>query len=72
MYPNPAKDMLNVKSTNQFAATSADIYSLEGKLIGTEKVQSGSIKVSHLQKGVYLITLKSDTGKQFSTKFIKG
>lgn len=72
VYPNPAKEVLNVKSTNQFVATSADIYSMEGKLIGTEKVQSGSIKVSHLQKGVYLITLKSDSGKQFSTKFIKG
>jgi hypothetical protein len=72
VYPNPAEEVLNIQSTNQFVATSADIYSLEGKLIGTEKVQSGSIKVNHLQKGVYLITLKSDNGKQFSTKFIKG
>lgn len=72
LYPNPAKEVLNIKATSQFNATAATIYTLDGKLVGTEKVQSGSIKVGHLQKGVYLITLKADNGKQFSTKFIKG
>lgn len=72
LYPNPAKEVLNIKATNQFNATSATLYTLDGKLLGTEKIQSGSIKVGHLQKGIYLITLKADNGKQFSTKFIKG
>ncbi len=71
LYPNPAQDVLNIKSTSLFNATSAIIYSIDGKQISTETVQQGRIKVNHLSKGVYLVTLKADNGKQFNTKFIK-
>lgn len=72
VYPNPAKEVLNIKSTAKFNASTAEIFSIDGKHISTEKVENSSIKVNHLQKGMYLITLKSDAGKQYSTKFIKG
>ena len=72
LYPNPVKDVLNIKNTGTFEAVGAAIYSPEGKLVSNEKVTGNSIKLHNLAKGTYVIILKDRSGRQFSTKFIKG
>lgn len=72
LYPNPAKETLNIKSTNNFTAVKASIYSLEGKLVRTENISGSSIPVQQLSKGTYLIILQGKDGKQYTSKFIKG
>lgn len=72
LYPNPAKDVINIKADKSFNPVSAAIYSLEGKLLLNEKVTDSKVKVSHLAKGTYIIILKGSSGKQYSKKFIKG
>ncbi|WP_276877839.1 reprolysin-like metallopeptidase [Chryseobacterium joostei] len=54
LYPNPAKDILNISNT-----TSEDykILDMGGKLIDSGKLQRGSVNVSGLIKGAYMIQI---------------
>lgn len=54
LYPNPAKDILNISNT-----TSEDykIFDMGGKLISSGKLQRGSVNVSGLIKGAYMIQI---------------
>ena len=72
VYPNPAKDVLNITSAENFEAVNATVYALDGKQVSNEKVSGSGIKVSHLAKGTYIVLLKDKSGRQYSSKFIKG
>lgn len=69
IYPNPVKNILNIK--NSGLISEFEIYSMEGKKVMTgNDVNNSKIDVSTLQKGNYVIKLKSK-GKEQTTKFIK-
>jgi hypothetical protein len=72
LYPNPAKETLNIKGTNNFTAVKASIYGLDGKLVKSTNVIDLSIPVQQLTKGTYIIILQEKSGKQYTSKFIKG
>ncbi|MFP9115167.1 FG-GAP-like repeat-containing protein [Flavobacterium sp. RHBU_3] len=72
LYPNPAKDVLNIKNTGSFTPTEASIFTVEGRLVSTEKIKDGKVNVQHLAKGTYVIQLKAASGKQLGSRFIKG
>ncbi|MEG0928642.1 DUF7619 domain-containing protein [Chryseobacterium sp.] len=55
IYPNPAKDILYVKSTNE--VTKVEIYDTAGRVITSMGTKGNSVDVSHLPKGNYLIKL---------------
>lgn len=63
VYPNPAKDVLNISNT-----TSEDykIFDMSGKLISSGKLERGSVNVSGLIKGAYVIQIG-----EISKRFIK-
>lgn len=63
LYPNPAKDILNISNT-----TSEDykIFDMGGKLISSGKLQRGSVNVSGLIKGAYMIQIG-----EITKRFIK-
>ena len=63
LYPNPARDILNVSNT-----TSEDykIFDMGGKLINSGKLKGGSVNVSGLVKGAYVIQVG-----EVSKRFIK-
>ncbi|MXN92443.1 T9SS type A sorting domain-containing protein [Flavobacterium sp. Sd200] len=71
LYPNPAKETLNIKSSNNFSAIKASIYSLDGKLAAQEDISNSAISVRHLTKGTYVIVLHDKNQKSITTKFIK-
>ncbi|MCT2407468.1 T9SS type A sorting domain-containing protein [Chryseobacterium antibioticum] len=71
VYPNPAKDFIGFKGNTE-NYTTANIYSLDGKLIKTSDIQSGNVQISELPPASYFIEIKrknSETKK--NTKFIK-
>lgn len=70
-YPNPVKDILNYSSDEKMREI--NIYDGAGKKIQTNKVESnqGNIDVSALSNGVYIISGKTDSGKQETFKMIK-
>lgn len=61
VYPNPAKDILYISNT-----TNEDykIFEMGGKLINSGKLERGSVNVSSLVKGVYMIQV-GDISKRF-------
>lgn len=69
IYPNPVKDILHIKNDNEISEF--EIYSMEGKKLMTgNDINNSKLDVTILQKGNYLIKLKSK-GKEQTTKFIK-
>ncbi|WP_159475096.1 reprolysin-like metallopeptidase [Chryseobacterium sp. 18068] len=63
LYPNPARDILNVSNT-----TNEDykIFDMGGKLINSGNLKAGSVNVSDLVKGAYVIQVG-----EVSKRFIK-
>lgn len=65
VYPNPGKDLVNIKFTNQNEPYDVTIYDVSGKLVFSklnnklnhDKV--GTFNVGHLIKGDYVISIKS-------------
>ncbi|WP_379963351.1 T9SS type A sorting domain-containing protein [Epilithonimonas sp. UC225_85] len=71
IYPNPAKDILTIKTENNQKLSTADLYSSNGIFIKQIEFKSNSeINVSQLPKGVYILKIKSENFYS-STKFIK-
>lgn len=68
VYPNPAKDVLNIRSKQEIIK--AEIYDATGRIISSISVTGNSISVSELSKGNYI--LKAFTkDKLLVQKFIK-
>lgn len=68
LYPNPAEDFLHL--TNVSSKANYTIYGLTGQVVSKGIVEDSKIKVSHLLKGVYMISIDHQ-GKTFKQKFIK-
>ncbi|MDW8850843.1 T9SS type A sorting domain-containing protein [Flavobacterium sp. MMLR14_040] len=72
LYPNPAKDVLNITATQSVEIQSLSIYDILGQLIiAVPNAKSAStIDISKLRTGNYFVKVKSDKGSS-SMKFIK-
>jgi hypothetical protein len=75
IYPNPAKDKLNITSKElQGKISNIIIYDLMGKLIYEKKYEDGvtetDIDISSFKQGIYSLKLKSNKG-EIINKFIK-
>ncbi len=69
IFPNPAKDFLNVLvETKENKTADLKIYDITGKLIQTNKldIEAGKsslkIKLENINKGIYLVQIKTDKG----------
>lgn len=72
IYPNPVRDYLTVNyNTNQ--AYDIAVYNSLGKLLTTyEKAKSNfQVPVEHLANGLYFISVKDESGKKATLKFVK-
>ena len=67
IYPNPATDILNVKTQDKI--TGISVFDFSGKLIDT-KINNGQINVSALPKGNYIVKIITDKAV-YQEKFIK-
>jgi len=67
VYPNPVKDVLNIKSES--AIQQVEIFSVDGKKL--KETNQNRIDVSQLPKGVYFIKTMNDKGNVETQKFIK-
>lgn len=76
LYPNPAQDYLylNMLNTNEDKITEVFLYNIEGKLIEKKQIMKTPIyclEVSHLEKGIYMLNIKTESGRVYHSKFIK-
>jgi len=73
VYPNPVTDLLNINITNaQDNETQASLFDNAGRLVHTKNLISGTntIDMTRFSKGVYLLTLKNNSGIQ-NIKIVK-
>ncbi|UOE41943.1 T9SS type A sorting domain-containing protein [Chryseobacterium suipulveris] len=67
LYPNPTKDVLNVKGMNP---ASVQVYSMDGKMIPLS-VDGNVINTKNLPAGSYVIQLTDKEGNITSRRFVK-
>lgn len=73
LYPNPAKDELNVQFDKNSGVKSIAIYNLVGKQVSSFRVSpnsSGNVKldINTVPSGVYFLRLKDNTGRVLATR----
>lgn len=66
IFPNPAKEVLNIKSNSNVLKTS--ILSMDGKIVA--RLNSNTIDVSQLPKGIYTVVVTTKNGTS-TRKLIK-
>ncbi|MFY7671889.1 GEVED domain-containing protein [Tenacibaculum sp. MEBiC06402] len=69
-YPNPAKDVIQVKFSNRNAATSYRILNTIGQTVQSGELTNDRINVSKLGFGMYILEV-NDGQKSFKTKLVK-
>lgn len=69
IYPNPVKDLLNVKSKNKIS--SVEIYHSNGQKVLQQEVKNQQLNLSQLTQGVYLLKINFIDGQTTTQKFIK-
>jgi hypothetical protein len=71
IYPNPAFDVLNIKSNNTVEMKSAAIFDLNGKQFVNTELINHAVEVKTLASGAYILVLKDAQGNQYTQKFLK-
>lgn len=69
VYPNPAKDYLNISTTNGIPVNETRLYTPMGQLVRTG-VQLSQIDLSSLPSGLYLLQIETNAG-MITKKFEK-
>jgi hypothetical protein len=67
VYPNPAKDIVNVISDINFDM--AFIYDVTGKMVKAVNVINKTVDITDISAGIYSLELKAD-GQSFKTKIV--
>lgn len=63
MYPNPAKDVLNIQSETE-ELTKVSIADLNGRVVKEVTNNLSQISLGNLAKGIYMVTIESATAKK--------
>ena len=71
IYPNPAKNILNIKTNENLSLKNVQLYDLTGKLISSCTFLNNSIDVESLTTGSYLLVLTDSNEKRHTRKFLK-
>ena len=68
LYPNPAKEVLNISSSNSI--TNIEVYDLLGKKVSSNN-NAINVNVAALGKGVYIVKVVQENGRVIAKRFIK-
>ena len=61
IWPNPASNYIKI-NTNSTSLSSVKIYTISGQLLANDSVlNNGTLNISHLKKGIYLIKIETDS-----------
>lgn len=70
LYPNPAGETLNINEPYKYENAIYTIFSIDGKRILNNRLSEGSIDVSSLNAGTYILKIIQD-GRISSQQFVK-
>lgn len=69
VYPNPVKDILNLKLSNNSAIKNIQLFDFSGKLV--LNTSQNKISVKNLKTGIYLLKIITDEGNIIYKKIMK-
>ncbi len=64
VFPNPAHNSINIKGLNE-KNSSYKIFNSEGRMMMEGKTKGDNISVSHLSKGIYLLSINNNENYKF-------
>jgi uncharacterized delta-60 repeat protein len=67
VWPNPATNFLNHEFTN----AEVKLTDLSGKVLATDELKTGTIEISHLTPGLYLLEVVDGSGKRSVFRVVK-
>jgi hypothetical protein len=70
IFPNPAKNTIQINNFNTFTNPSVKIFSILGKQVYASEALNSAIDVSRLNSGIYLVQIQSENRSE-TVKFIK-
>ncbi|MGV8112149.1 hypothetical protein SDC9_24929 [bioreactor metagenome] len=70
IFPNPASDFISIKEIGLNNEISVIFYNQLGLITSTIELTSDRVDISHLEKGIYIVEIKSNSGVG-RQKFIK-
>lgn len=71
VYPNPARDIVTLQSSNNSQVVSAEIYDLNGRKVYETPVVNETISIQSLAVGTYILLAKDSEGTLSTHKLIK-
>lgn len=74
IFPNPAINIINVNTEEDYLISQYTILDLNGKKISSSNINSSgsfSVNVESLSKGIYFLELKNKEGLSYLKKFVK-
>ncbi len=69
VYPNPAKDKIEIKNNYNLFLQSIELFGINGRLIKTFCASSTALDISDITKGQYILNIHTDKG-EFVEKII--
>ena len=71
VYPNPASDIVTIKSSSLAQVVSAELYDMNGKRVYESAVVNETISIQSLAQGTYILLAKDSEGTLSTHKLIK-
>lgn len=71
VYPNPASDVITLKTRKEFVPVSAKLFDVNGKLVMQREMVRNEISVKSLTPGVYVLVVNDRNGTAYTQKIIK-
>lgn len=71
IFPNPAKDVIEISGDAASDIKNASVYSMDGKLVMEKAVNDARLSVSQLARGTYIMILHNSSGSTHTSKIIK-
>ncbi|PKP18792.1 MAG: RNA-binding protein [Bacteroidetes bacterium HGW-Bacteroidetes-23] len=71
VYPNPAKDIVTLQSSNNSQVVSAEFFDLNGRKVFETPVVNETISIQSLATGTYILLAKDSEGTLSTHKLIK-
>lgn len=70
IYPNPAREELNINTTSDITISEIEITDVNGRLIHIQKNNLNKINIDNLKQGIYFVKIKTESF-DYVEKFIK-
>lgn len=71
IYPNPVKDVTNIKIDKDINIVSLKILNLIGQTIYHTKTNPVDLPTNKLKRGLYFVVLETDSDRKYIKKIIK-